>query len=34
MMAGSLVSIIPILIIYIFMQHYFKEGFSMGGIKG
>ena len=34
MMAGSLVSIIPILIVYIFMQQYFKEGLSVGGIKG
>ncbi|MDR1399977.1 MAG: carbohydrate ABC transporter permease [Treponema sp.] len=34
MMAGSLVSIIPILIVYIFMQQYFKEGLAVGGIKG
>lgn len=34
MMAGSLVSIIPILIVYIFAQKYFKEGLTVGGVKG
>ncbi|GHT57806.1 ABC transporter permease [Spirochaetia bacterium] len=34
MMAGSLLSIIPILIIYICMQKYFKNGLAVGGIKG
>lgn len=34
MMAGSLVSIIPILIIYIFLQKYFKSGMQLGGVKG
>jgi multiple sugar transport system permease protein len=33
-MAGSLVSIIPILIVYIAMQKYFKGGLAVGGIKG
>lgn len=34
MMAGSLVSIIPILVIYIFLQKYFKSGMQLGGVKG
>lgn len=34
MMAGSLVSIIPILIVYICAQRYFKEGLNVGGVKG
>ncbi|MBS5520823.1 MAG: carbohydrate ABC transporter permease [Clostridiales bacterium] len=34
MMAGSLISIIPILILYICMQKYFKEGLQVGGVKG
>lgn len=34
MMAGSLVSIIPILIVYICAQKYFKEGLMIGGVKG
>lgn len=33
-MAGSLVSIVPILVIYIFAQKYFKEGLTLGGVKG
>lgn len=34
LMAGSLVSILPILVIYIFMQKYFKSGLQLGGVKG
>jgi multiple sugar transport system permease protein len=34
MMAGSLLSIIPILIVYICLQKYFKAGLTAGGIKG
>lgn len=34
LMAGSLVSIIPILIIYIFAQKQFQSGLQVGGIKG
>ncbi len=33
-MAGSLLSIIPIIIIYIIAQRQFKSGLSLGGIKG
>ncbi len=33
-MAGSVVSIIPILIVYICAQKYFKEGMAVGGVKG
>lgn len=33
-MAGSLVSIIPILIVYISAQKFFKEGLQVGGVKG
>lgn len=34
MMAGALVSIVPILIVYIAAQKYFKEGLTVGGVKG
>lgn len=34
MMAGSLVSIIPILVVYICAQKFFKDGLSVGGVKG
>ena len=34
LMAGSLISMIPIIIIYIFAQRYFKNGMMTGGIKG
>jgi multiple sugar transport system permease protein len=33
-MAGSMIVIIPILIIYIFAQRYFIEGMSSGAVKG
>lgn len=34
LMAGALISMMPILIIYAFAQKYFEEGLSVGGIKG
>jgi len=34
LMAGSLISMIPIIIVYILAQKYFKSGFMAGGIKG
>lgn len=34
LMAGSLISMIPIILIYIFAQRYFKGGMMAGGIKG
>ena len=34
LMAGSLISMIPIIIIYTFAQKYFKEGMMAGGVKG
>ena len=34
MMAGSLISMIPIILIYIFAQKYFKHGLTAGGVKG
>jgi multiple sugar transport system permease protein len=34
LMAGSLISIIPILIVFLFTQKYFEKGLSLGGIKG
>ncbi len=34
LMAGSLVSIVPIIIIYIIAQKQFKSGIALGGIKG
>jgi multiple sugar transport system permease protein len=33
-MAGATISIIPILILYIFMQNYFSSGLQVGGVKG
>ncbi|MBI9093968.1 MAG: carbohydrate ABC transporter permease [Sphaerochaeta sp.] len=34
LMAGSLISVIPLLIIYITAQRYFASGFQVGGVKG
>lgn len=34
LMAGSLISILPLLILYIFAQKYFATGLQAGGIKG
>lgn len=34
LMAGSLISMIPIILIFIFAQKYFKNGLMAGGIKG
>jgi len=34
LMAGSLLSMLPIIIVYIFAQRYFKSGLMAGGIKG
>lgn len=34
LMAGSLISMIPIILIYIFAQKYFENGMMAGGIKG
>ncbi len=34
LMAGSVISVIPILILYIFLQKYFVEGIAMTGMKG
>ena len=33
LMAGSLISMIPILLVYLFAQKYFKEGLQLGGVK-
>ena len=34
LMAASIISAIPIIIVFIFGQKYFTEGISKGGIKG
>jgi multiple sugar transport system permease protein len=34
LMAGTVLSIIPILILFVFMQKYFVKGFVLSGIKG
>lgn len=34
LVAGSLVSILPLLILYIFFQRYFISGLTVGGVKG
>ncbi|MCI8623023.1 MAG: carbohydrate ABC transporter permease [Provencibacterium sp.] len=34
LMAGSVISVIPILILYVFLQKYFVEGIAMTGLKG
>ena len=31
---GSLVSIVPLLVVYIVFQRYFASGLQVGGIKG
>jgi multiple sugar transport system permease protein len=33
-MAGSMIVIIPILILYIFAQRFFIEGIASSGVKG
>lgn len=34
LMAGSLISMLPIILVYIFAQKYFKSGLMSGGVKG
>lgn len=34
LMAGSLLSMLPIILVYIFAQKYFKSGLMAGGVKG
>ncbi len=34
LMAGALISIVPIIIVYAFAQRYFEEGLTAGGLKG
>lgn len=34
LMAGSLISMVPIILIYIFAQKYFQHGMMAGGVKG
>ncbi len=34
LMAGSLISMLPIILVYIFAQKYFKSGLMAGGVKG
>lgn len=34
LMAGSLISMVPILIVYAFAQKYFEAGLQLGGVKG
>jgi multiple sugar transport system permease protein len=33
-MAGALVSMLPILVVYAFAQKYFAAGLQVGGVKG
>lgn len=33
LMAGSLISMVPILLVYLFAQKFFKEGLQLGGVK-
>ncbi|MCU6709768.1 carbohydrate ABC transporter permease [Paenibacillus sp. J5C_2022] len=33
LMAGSLISMLPIIVLYLFAQRYFKSGLQLGGIK-
>ena len=34
LMAGSLISVIPIIIVYLFAQTKMKQGITLGGVKG
>lgn len=34
LMAGSVISVIPILVLYVFLQKYFVEGIAVTGLKG
>jgi multiple sugar transport system permease protein len=33
-MAGALMSMLPILLVYVFAQKYFASGLQVGGVKG
>jgi multiple sugar transport system permease protein len=33
-MAGAVVSLLPILVLFVFSQRYFIEGISLSGLKG
>ena len=34
LIAGSVVSVVPIFILYLFFQKYFVSGLTAGGVKG
>ena len=34
LLSGSIIAVIPVLIIYLFMQRYFIEGLTSGSVKG
>ena len=34
LMAGSLISVVPIIIVYLFAQTKMKQGITLGGVKG
>jgi len=34
LLSGSLLAVIPVLIIYLFLQRFFIEGLTAGGVKG
>ena len=34
LLSGSIIAVIPVLIIYLFMQSYFIEGLTYGSVKG
>jgi arabinosaccharide transport system permease protein len=34
LIAGSVIAILPILVVFLFFQQYFIEGMTAGGVKG
>jgi multiple sugar transport system permease protein len=34
MMAGAVLTIVPVLIVFLVLQRYYMQGLMMGGVKG
>jgi multiple sugar transport system permease protein len=34
MMAGSVLTVLPVLLVFMFLQRYYVEGITMGSVKG
>jgi multiple sugar transport system permease protein len=34
MMAGSVLTVLPVMLVFVFLQRYYVEGITMGSVKG